>query len=320
MLGDFVPPPPASTPPPPSAPSPGHDRPARRQPPPRPAARRAGDPATGAAASPTRRRASSCRRRRTDAATAAGGRPRSARMASAAAGAPARCAGAPGAMPPPSSWERTSVPSGVDPLPPWGVLILQGAARSWMIFAIVWGSIVFIGENVVQRSRPPQQHDATAWSPPCRRTRRASSHVVVHVADRPLSARSLSWSAAPEPAVAAVSDFERLVAEAAAAPVEGWDFSWFDGRATEERPPWGYARLMGERMAGAAAGARHRDGRRRGARHRRRGRPRSWWRPRGGGPTSRWPGHALHPLGAHVVAAADCAHAALRATPRSTSS
>ena len=47
--------------------------------------------------------------------------------------------------------------------------------------------------------------------------------------------------------------FEELVAEGAAAPVEGWDFSWFAGRATEERPPWGYARLMGERMAGAAA-------------------------------------------------------------------
>ena len=42
--------------------------------------------------------------------------------------------------------------------------------------------------------------------------------------------------------------FEALIAEGAAVPVEGWDFSWFDGRATEERPPWGYARLMGERM------------------------------------------------------------------------
>jgi SAM-dependent methyltransferase len=42
--------------------------------------------------------------------------------------------------------------------------------------------------------------------------------------------------------------FEELLAEGAAVPVEGWDFSWFDGRATEERPPWGYARLMGERM------------------------------------------------------------------------
>jgi len=50
-----------------------------------------------------------------------------------------------------------------------------------------------------------------------------------------------------------VRSFEELVAEGAAAPVEGWDFSWFEGRATEERPPWGYARLMGERMARARA-------------------------------------------------------------------
>ena len=51
-------------------------------------------------------------------------------------------------MPPPSPWERTAVPSasGVVPLPPWGVLILKGAARGWMIFAIVWGSIVFVGQ------------------------------------------------------------------------------------------------------------------------------------------------------------------------------
>lgn len=48
--------------------------------------------------------------------------------------------------------------------------------------------------------------------------------------------------------------FEELVDEGASAPVEGWDFSWFAGRATEERPPWGYARLIGERMAGAEAG------------------------------------------------------------------
>jgi SAM-dependent methyltransferase len=47
--------------------------------------------------------------------------------------------------------------------------------------------------------------------------------------------------------------FEELVTEGTAVPVEGWDFSWFEGRATEERPPWGYARLMGERMACAAA-------------------------------------------------------------------
>jgi hypothetical protein len=43
--------------------------------------------------------------------------------------------------------------------------------------------------------------------------------------------------------------FARLVAEGAAVPVEGWDFSWFEGRATEERPPWGYAALMGQWMS-----------------------------------------------------------------------
>ncbi|SBT39667.1 class I SAM-dependent methyltransferase [Micromonospora auratinigra] len=48
-------------------------------------------------------------------------------------------------------------------------------------------------------------------------------------------------------------DFEDLLAEGAAAPVEGWDFGWADGRATEERPPWGYARLMAARMADAGA-------------------------------------------------------------------
>jgi SAM-dependent methyltransferase len=48
-------------------------------------------------------------------------------------------------------------------------------------------------------------------------------------------------------------EFARLVAEGAAVPVAGWDFSWFDGRATEERPSWGYARMMARRMARARA-------------------------------------------------------------------
>jgi SAM-dependent methyltransferase len=47
--------------------------------------------------------------------------------------------------------------------------------------------------------------------------------------------------------------FEELLAEGAAVPVEGWDFSWFKGRATEERPPWGYARMLGARMAALAS-------------------------------------------------------------------
>lgn len=47
--------------------------------------------------------------------------------------------------------------------------------------------------------------------------------------------------------------FDDLIAEAMAAPTPGWDFSWLDGRATEERPSWGYQRLMSERLAGASA-------------------------------------------------------------------
>jgi SAM-dependent methyltransferase len=47
--------------------------------------------------------------------------------------------------------------------------------------------------------------------------------------------------------------FEDLVAEGAAVPTEGWDFSWFEGRATEARPSWGYARSAGERLARAGA-------------------------------------------------------------------
>jgi SAM-dependent methyltransferase len=50
-----------------------------------------------------------------------------------------------------------------------------------------------------------------------------------------------------------LSTFEDLVAEGEAEPVEGWDFSWFEGRATEERPVWGYARVLADRMAKAEA-------------------------------------------------------------------
>ncbi|MEU9732291.1 methyltransferase domain-containing protein [Streptomyces sp. NPDC048002] len=48
-------------------------------------------------------------------------------------------------------------------------------------------------------------------------------------------------------------DFEELVAEGAAVPTEGWDFSWFEGRATEARPSWGYALRLAERLSGASA-------------------------------------------------------------------
>ncbi|MGH3094540.1 MAG: class I SAM-dependent methyltransferase [Streptosporangiales bacterium] len=47
--------------------------------------------------------------------------------------------------------------------------------------------------------------------------------------------------------------FEQLLEEAESAPAEGWDFSWLEGRATEERPSWRYQRQMSERLAGASA-------------------------------------------------------------------
>ncbi|SDM27178.1 class I SAM-dependent methyltransferase [Allokutzneria albata] len=46
-----------------------------------------------------------------------------------------------------------------------------------------------------------------------------------------------------------MATFEELVAEGDAVPLDGWDFSWFEGRATEERPSWGYARLIGQRSS-----------------------------------------------------------------------
>ncbi|GAA0476332.1 class I SAM-dependent methyltransferase [Streptomyces stramineus] len=47
--------------------------------------------------------------------------------------------------------------------------------------------------------------------------------------------------------------FDHLVAEAESVSVAGWDFSWLDGRATEQRPSWGYQRTMSERLARASA-------------------------------------------------------------------
>ncbi|MEV7104799.1 class I SAM-dependent methyltransferase [Streptomyces atroolivaceus] len=60
------------------------------------------------------------------------------------------------------------------------------------------------------------------------------------------------------PSVPSASDdsdarFDTLVAEAGTVSVDGWDFSWLDGRATEQRPSWGYARAMADRLARAGA-------------------------------------------------------------------
>jgi SAM-dependent methyltransferase len=42
--------------------------------------------------------------------------------------------------------------------------------------------------------------------------------------------------------------FDELVAEAESVSVDGWDFSWLNGRATEQRPSWGYQRLLRARL------------------------------------------------------------------------
>ncbi|WP_231970955.1 class I SAM-dependent methyltransferase, partial [Mycobacterium sp. E3198] len=47
--------------------------------------------------------------------------------------------------------------------------------------------------------------------------------------------------------------FEDLVAEADSVSVDGWDFSWLDGRATEERPSWGFQRQLSGRLAKVSA-------------------------------------------------------------------
>lgn len=37
-----------------------------------------------------------------------------------------------------------------------------------------------------------------------------------------------------------MATFDELVDDAASAPIDGWDFAWLDGRATEDRPSWRY--------------------------------------------------------------------------------
>ena len=135
MLGDFVPPPPAASTAPPLATSPGPPSPA----PPAPAQPPAQPPGQPWAY-PTTPGDQVATPEPEDAPAPPGWPPPQ----------PAPPTGAPAPMPPPSQRERTSIPSSPDPLPPWGILVLQGAARAWMIFAIVWGSIIFVGQNVAR--------------------------------------------------------------------------------------------------------------------------------------------------------------------------
>jgi SAM-dependent methyltransferase len=50
-----------------------------------------------------------------------------------------------------------------------------------------------------------------------------------------------------------MADVDDLIAEAMAAPITGWDFSWLDGRATEARPSWHFHERVAERAAHATA-------------------------------------------------------------------
>ncbi|MGW4698092.1 methyltransferase domain-containing protein [Kitasatospora cineracea] len=97
--------------------------------------------------------------------------------------------------------------------------------------------------------------------------------------------------------------FDALVDEAAAAPVDGWGFAWLDGRATEQRPSWGYQRLLGERLAAAGAALDLQTG---GGEVLAGAGPENF--PRTMAATEGWPPNAalatrrLHPLGAVLVA------------------
>ncbi|MFD8230495.1 methyltransferase domain-containing protein [Streptomyces sp. NPDC059696] len=57
----------------------------------------------------------------------------------------------------------------------------------------------------------------------------------------------------PHPHPSHPTSYEDLLAEGASVPTEGWDFSWFEGRATEARPSWGYAVSMADRLGRASA-------------------------------------------------------------------
>ncbi len=167
MLGDFVPPPQQPSPPPPlgtvpgvapAAPTVPPQAPLPQTPPAAPPAQPFAYPASG----PTGEQAP----------TPPSYPPPQAPPSSTTPGAPAP-------MPPPTSWERTSVAASVDPLPPWGTLVLQGAARGWMIFAIVWGSIVFVGQ-IIQNSGH-KHHNTTNGLVTSVPTESGLSHIVIHV-------------------------------------------------------------------------------------------------------------------------------------------
>ncbi|MFE7590498.1 class I SAM-dependent methyltransferase [Kitasatospora sp. NPDC057512] len=101
--------------------------------------------------------------------------------------------------------------------------------------------------------------------------------------------------------------FEELIAEAESVSVDGWDFSWLEGRATEERPSWGYQRLLAGRLGAATAALDVQTG----GGEVLAGAVRLGGRPTVLAATESWPPNLaratrlLHPLGAVVVADPD---------------
>jgi hypothetical protein len=51
----------------------------------------------------------------------------------------------------------------------------------------------------------------------------------------------------------AQSIIDKLLEEGDSEPIDGWDFSWLSGRATEARPSWKYFESLSKRMSTANA-------------------------------------------------------------------
>lgn len=106
------------------------------------------------------------------------------------------------------------------------------------------------------------------------------------------------------------------MAEGAAVPLAGWDFSWFEGRASEERPAWRYHRLLAGRLAGAGSALDVQTG---GGEVLREALARTRRPPPVLAATESWPPNVeaarrnLAPLGARIVAAPDEAALPFRA-------
>jgi hypothetical protein len=68
-----------------------------------------------------------------------------------------------GSMPPPSPWERAAPAAGAAAAEPGpGTLTLTGAARGWMIFAIVWGAVLTVAQGPIQAAITRNNNSQTA--------------------------------------------------------------------------------------------------------------------------------------------------------------